>query len=161
MDDDVIQDQYKAFIVRLNTLCKDVPESDLKSMNILTQFYRTSTSLYEGIELIMHIMNVAAVSMGVESILESQISVYEKHADGCRNLGEDRGCHEMHVSLNGPPLNKKRSVVVNALDAYFKDDKKKLKGWHFIRRTTTSKNYLVSQVVDKLGKKVSSLPFMD
>ena len=82
----------------------------------------------------MHILNVAAVSMGIESILESQISAYEKHADGCRNLWEDRAFHEMHVALNGPPLNKKKSVVLNALDSYFKADKKKLKGWHFIRR---------------------------
>ena len=154
INDAIISKQYQLFLVRLNELCKSVPTKDLKSIEILTKLFKTSNKLYEGIEIIMQILNVAAVSMGIESILESQISVYEKHADGCRNLGEDKGCNKMHVALNGPCLNRKNDIIQKSLDRYF--DSKKIKGWHFVRRTANKKNFVKSKVIDLKQKDCST-----
>ena len=57
------------------------------------------------------------------SALESQISIYERHASKTRNLGEEQACGEMQVAINGPSLNNKKSVVVRSLNTYFSANK--------------------------------------
>ena len=110
------------------------------------------------IELVMHVLNVAAVSMSVDSFLEYHISTIEKQATKSRNLGEKRATAEMQVAINGPSLKNKKSVVVSAMSAYF-SAKKELTGWHFVRRSSSIKNYIHSKVIDRLNEENSHLPF--
>ena len=60
--------------------------------------------LYEEIEIIIHIICVAAVTMSVESIIESQDSSYDYRFNKLRNVGEDRASLEMKNVQNGPSL---------------------------------------------------------
>jgi hypothetical protein len=70
--------QYKEFLRRLEKVTNRIKEKDLpQSIEILKMFLDSSKRLYLGIEMVIHVLSVASVSMSVESVVESHVSVYE------------------------------------------------------------------------------------
>ena len=97
--------------------------------------------------------------MGLESIVESWVSVLEHHSSKIRNLSQERICAEAMIAINGPTVVNCDSVVAESLDSYWAAAKRE-GGGHFIRRSENVKSYVVSQAVDNLVKKPHNVMFM-
>ena len=69
---------------------KKVSEGELTSMEVLRMLLATQNELYKGCEAVIDILIQAALSISVESIVESWISVIEHHSSKSRPLGEGR-----------------------------------------------------------------------
>lgn len=52
---------------------KDLP----KSMDVFKMFLDSSKGLYLGIEMVIHVLSYASISMSVELVFDSHVSVYE------------------------------------------------------------------------------------
>ena len=88
--------QYKEFLRRLEKVTSRIQEKDQPdSMGVLKMFLDSARGLYLGIEMVMHVLSVASISMSVESVVESHVSVYESRINKERNVSEDRGRREM------------------------------------------------------------------
>ena len=79
--------------------------------------------LYEGIELIMQSVFVAAIKISVESVAESVISVYNRHNSDIRPMEENQMNDEMFVALNGPEIGEANEVLKEALKLHFEDSR--------------------------------------
>ena len=156
-----LKTQYRTFLMRLNDACKDIDSTNLAKANIkLVQiFLDTKRELYVGIELIIHALSVACVSMSIESIIESQISTFEALFPKNRTVSEKRGKQEMMIKLNGPNLAHSTPLLKQSLDKYF-GSKKKSK-WHFTKTDRHIDSHNVSKVIEKKLNEKSKLPFMD
>ena len=98
--DEVLTTQFSKLLLKLTTL---PPSNDSKEL--IKTLFQVQNSHYQGIEMILHGIAVAAVSFSVESVLESIVSRYEEHFDMTRTLKEERGLVEMEVAMNGPGIN--------------------------------------------------------
>eukprot|EP00112_Aurelia_sp_Birch-Aquarium-sp1_P013876 Seg2973.2 transcript_id=Seg2973.2/GoldUCD/mRNA.D3Y31 product="hypothetical protein" protein_id=Seg2973.2/GoldUCD/D3Y31 len=153
--------QYREFLSRMQNSTSDIPDSGLKSLDILKMFLQSSKKLYKGIEMIVHVLSVASVAMTVESVVESHVSVYENRINKNRNFTEQRASQEMCIALNGPNIAQSDSVVKAAMSRYWQQESANEDFWHFIRRSDNITQYFVSKVVDRISKNTSNLPFMD
>jgi hypothetical protein len=64
--------QYKEFLCRLEKVTNGTQEKDLpQNMEVLEMFLDSSKGLYLGIEMVIHVLSVASVSMSVESVVVS------------------------------------------------------------------------------------------
>lgn len=124
--------QFREFLKRIESVTKGIPVSDLKSGEVIKMFLKSDKKLYEEIEMIVHIICVAAVTMSVESIIESQVSSYEYRFNKLRNVGEDRASLEMKIALNGPSLSHSKPLVTQAMRQYWKKESMKDDFWHFV-----------------------------
>ena len=79
------------FIKFLKVLHKHVAgiEDKLSSRNIIKDFLNSSLKLFDGVELTIHIIRVAAVKISIESVVESLVSRYEAHFDKSRQFTEE------------------------------------------------------------------------
>eukprot|EP00112_Aurelia_sp_Birch-Aquarium-sp1_P017082 Seg3933.1 transcript_id=Seg3933.1/GoldUCD/mRNA.D3Y31 product="hypothetical protein" protein_id=Seg3933.1/GoldUCD/D3Y31 len=152
--------QYREFLSRMQNSTLDIPDSGLKSLDILKMFPQGSKKLYEGIGMIVHVLSVASVAMTVESVVESHVSVYENRINKNRNVTEQRASQEMCIALNGPNIAQSDSVVKAAISRYWQQESANEDFWHFIRRSDNITQYFVSKVVDRISKNTSNLPFM-
>lgn len=153
--------QFRTFLTRLTDASKDIDCTNLAKSNIklIQIFLDTKKELYVGIELIMHALSVACVSMSIESIIESQISTYEALFPKNRTPSEKRGKQEMVIKLNGPNLAHSTPLLKQSLDKYF-GEKKKSK-WHFTKAERHIDSYNISRVLERNLNEKSKLPFMD
>ena len=78
--------------------------------------------------MIMHITTVAAVKISTESVLESNVSVFERHFNKVRPVKEYTMKLEMEVAMNGPVLVEADKPLNKALDRYWKGER-----WHFVK----------------------------
>jgi hypothetical protein len=156
-DVDDIKKQYSIFLRKLRVLCENRRNKDIKSRCILNEFFSTKLAIYKNIESIVYILSAAAVAIGIESIVESHISVF-KGIRRNRILNDDRSDDEMFINLNGPPVSKSNLILSEALTSMTENQKC---GLHFIRGNKTRRNWLVSKVMDKELDKTSKLPFMN
>ena len=148
--------QYKEFLRRLEKVTNGILEKDLpESIEVLKMFLDSSKRLYFGIEMVIHVLSVASVSMSVESVVESHVSVHETRINRQRNVSEERGRQEMQISLNGPIVSRCAGVVKAAMTEYWRKESKKDNFWHFIRKSGRIK------VIDSKLKKQSKPPVMD
>ena len=78
---------------------------------------------YRGIEGALSVMVVALVAKGgVESVVESMVSVMEAHSSPLRGLlDQERIENEMMVAWNGEDLYHCDSIVKDALQSYLSD----------------------------------------
>ena len=68
--------------------------------------------LYKGIEMINHITTSAAVKLSTESVLESNVSVWERHFDKTRAAAKETTMRdEVEIALNGPVLVEADEVI--------------------------------------------------
>ena len=88
----------------MEDLVEDIDANDLKSLDILRSFLNTNQKLYENVEIIIHILCVAATTMSVESVVESWVSIYEAHSNKHRPISNERAEQEICVAVNGPLL---------------------------------------------------------
>ena len=107
-------------------------------------------------------MRAAVTKGGVESVVESMVSVVEAHTPASRGIIlQQRLEDETIVSWNGEDVMHCDPIVKEALSAYFKQYKRQSsRGGHFVRRSSNIKPYMVSEAVDTLMKKPAKLPVM-
>ena len=106
--------------------------------------------------MILHITTVAAVKISTESVLESNVSVFERHFHKGRPVKEETMMMEMEVAMNGPVLVEADKLLKKAMDRYWNG-----KRWHFIKRTDIQDFTKTSLVIKRLKKDRSKLPFMN
>ena len=103
----------------------------------------------------------ASVAMGLESVVESWVSVMEHHNNPRRPLTQERLEQECMVAINGPDEVHCDSVVTEALASYWgrKAEVGNRQG-HWVRRDRDIKQYAVSEAVDNLVQKPVNVPYM-
>ena len=103
---------------------------------------------------------VAAVTISLESIIESFVSVYENRNNKKRNITEERAHHEMSIAINGPELANADNVIKASMSSYWRNYAHK-SNWHFTRRSRseTIKHYTVSKVIDRMSNQKPSLSY--
>ena len=119
------------------------------SMEIFELRFDAKNNKYQGSEHILAIVGRAMISMSVESMAESWISVLEAHSTKTRGLEQVSMEVEMMVAVNGPECVYSAAVVEEALSLYW--SKAKLdsqREGHFFRTWGRKKEYVVSKVVD-------------
>ena len=132
----------------------------LDSLGILTKLF-DGTEFSKNIEAIMGIMARAMVIIGIESVVESWVSVMELHDSKNRPLGEEMIITETSVSLNGPNPVNCDSVVEEAMRLYWsKCRMRNSEDGHFIRNSENVMSWKVSKAVDKVNDVKPKLPFM-
>ena len=122
------------------------------SMEIFQLMFDSKNNKYQGTEHILAIVGRTMVSMSVESMAESWISVLEAHSTKTRGLEQLSMETEMMVAVNGPECVYSAAVVEQALSLYW--TKAKLdsqKEGHFIRTWARKKQFVVSKAVDSLS----------
>ena len=141
---------------------KKVTEGELTSMEVLQMLLATQNELYKGCEAVIDILVQAALSISVESIVESWISVIEHHSSKSRPLSNDALDAEMMIALNGPSIVHCSGIVKVSMSAYWKQfQNANLHGGHFCRRGTGAiKLYKVSKAVDELNSEPVKYKFM-
>ena len=158
ISEEVIRNQYRNFILKINNMFEGLSVEDLKdidSREVFRKMFSTKDKLYEDIQVILHISAVAATKSSCESVLESYVSQYEYTSNQRKNFGEEGINDTFEIVKNGPCISKCDKVVRMSLDKYFED--KNVIGWHF----HTKSPFTTSKTVTKIKNKTSSLPFMD
>ena len=69
--DSPIKETCMPFLRKLEKHTIDIKEQDLDSLNLIRDFLSSHQCLYEGVELIIHIIGIAAIKISVESVVES------------------------------------------------------------------------------------------
>ena len=119
------------------------------SMEIFELMFDAKNNKYQGSEHILAIVGRAMVSMSVESMADSWISVLEAHSTKTRGLEQLSMETEMMVAVNGPECVFSSSVVEEALSLYWtKATLESQREGHFFRTWGRRKEFLVSKVVD-------------
>ena len=131
-------------------------------MDIFRTFLNSDLKLFLNVEVIIHILAVAATSITVESIVESWVSIYESHNNKHRPISNERAEMEVSVAVNGPLLQHADPVLIRALRDMYKDAKDlQNRGFgRFVRRNNNIADYTVSKSVDAFKMKPKSKPFM-
>lgn len=117
-------------------------------------------ALYQEIELIIFSISTAAVTVSVESIIESYASIYEYRNNKNRPIKEERAHHEMLIAVNGPELAHADNLIKSSMSKIWKNQKSNNDNWHFTLRSEDIKSYTVSKTVDRISKEIPSLPFI-
>ena len=116
---------------------------------------------FKDIESVLSMLASAGVAMGLESVVESWVSVLEHHNNPRRALSQERLEQEAMVAINGPAEVHCDSIVDEALASYWR--KQKMAGnrdGHWIRRSSRIKSYFISEAVDSIVQKTPAVPFM-
>ena len=161
ISDEELRYQYREFLRKLEHLIEDQDEDSIFTMDIFKNFLDSELKLYIDIELIVHILCLAATSISVESIVESWVSIYESHSNKHRSISNDRAEMEILVAVNGPLLQHADSLLKEALKNMYKDTKDvRNRGGRFVRRNENIADYTVSKSVDAFMLKPNLKPFM-
>ncbi|CAB3980645.1 LIGHT-DEPENDENT SHORT HYPOCOTYLS 6 [Paramuricea clavata] len=107
--DSEIRIQFREFIRRLERHVAQLNKEDLCSIKLIKVFLETERKLY--VEMVMHVICVAAASMSVESVIESMVSIYENRNNKFRPISEERAVLEMNIAINGPELPHADSII--------------------------------------------------
>ena len=153
--------QYRDYLKKLKLLLDENTEmKNWDSLEILTKLFK-STTFSVNVEAIMGILARAMVTIGIESVVESWVSVMESHDSKNRPLGEKMVLTETAVNLNGPNPVNCESVVDEANKLYWSKCKLKNSDFgHFIRTSLDIKSWTVSKSVDQVNSTKPKLPFM-
>jgi hypothetical protein len=161
IDEPEYRAQYREYLKKLKLIVDEQSEmKDWDSLKILTKLFKTP-EFSLNIEAIMGILARAMVIIGIESVVESWVSVMENHNSKNRPLGEKMILTETAVNLNGPNPVNCDSVVDQANKLYW--GKSKLRNGangHFIRTSQNPLSWMVSKSVDKVASVKPKLPFM-
>ena len=124
-------------------------------------FLNPSLPHFKHIESVLGIMAKAALTMGLESVVESWVSVLEHHNNPQRPLTQLRLEQEGMIAINGPADVHCDAVVEEALSSYWGRQKMAgNKGGHWTRRSDNVKSYTISEAVDTIVNRPPSVPFM-
>ena len=131
ISEDELRIQYRTFISKIEEL-GDLSKKE--STEILSLFMDPKLGHYKNIQSVLAILATAGVTMGLESVVESWVSVLEHHSNPRRSISQQRLEEEAMIALNGPEVVHCNAVVGEALRKYWR--KQKLAGnrdGHFIR----------------------------
>ena len=148
--EDTLRNQYKLFLEKIVDMNSGF-ETVLSSKKIIANLLKSEDKLYEGIEKVMYVITTAAVLTGIESIIESHISIFNARRDG-RPITEKRAANEVMIKINGPDLSENEDFLRRSVE-------KSKKQWHYIRQTRNVLSYNVSKVIDRKLSQKSPLPF--
>ena len=124
---------------KLEEYTLNTKEKDLDSLSLIKDFLNSEYHLYEGVELILHIISVAAVKISVESVVESLFSRYEIHFDKERQLKEENNLNEMEIAENGPHFSKSDDLLKAAMNEYRKKESLVVNGTFLIELNTLTR----------------------
>ena len=160
VDEDEFHIQYREFFQWMKDVSDTKVVQDGDSMVILTFIFNHS-SFYRDIEAIMGVLGRAAVTIGVESVVESWVSQNEYHNSQRRPLGESLNITETAVFINGPNPVNCDDLVEETMKYMWKNCKiSNSSEGHYIRRSSDIRSYTVSKAVDKVTSIPVKLPFM-
>ena len=91
----------------------------MSSIQLLGVLVSTGSELYKGCEAVIDILIQATLSISVESVVESWISVLEHHSSKSRNLGLGAIDAEMIVAINGPAVAHCQGIVKETMATYW------------------------------------------
>ena len=158
--DSELRDQFREFLRRIEQETAQMKPHEIESLELFRIFLDSKKALYQEIELIIFSISTAAVTVSVESIIESYVSIYEYRNNKNRPITEERAHHEMLIAVNGPELAHADNVIKSSMLTYWKNQKSKNNNWHFTLRSEDIKSYTVSKTFDRISKENPSLPFM-
>jgi len=95
----------------------------LDSLQLIRTFVDSKKALFFGVEMIVYSICVVSVTISVESIIESFVSVYENRINTKRLITEERVHHEMLVAINGTKLAHCDSLVKASMENYWRNFK--------------------------------------
>ena len=156
---DELRLQYREFMRRLGQLAPTL--NDKYNTQIFGLFLDQNLDHFNDIESVLSVLASAGVAMGLESVVESWVSVLEHHNNPRRPLTQERLEQEALVALNGPAEVHCDSIVVEALASFWR--KQKVAGnrdGHWIRHFSNIKSYFILEAVYKIFKKTPDVPFM-
>ena len=117
--------------------------------------------MFRNIEGLLAILAKAGLMLGMESEVESWVSVLEHHNNPVRPLSQERLHAEGMVAINGPAVVHCDAIVEEAMKTYWSQAKKvEDQGGHWIRRDKDIRSYTVSKSVDSLVNTKPAVPFM-
>ena len=97
------------------------------------------------------VMAEAGMSQGMESVVESWVSVMEHHSSKLRNIGQDRLHNESVISINGPDTTHCDIIVKDGLSLFNSQYRRAgMESGHFIRKSENIKSFVVSQAIDHI-----------
>ena len=68
--------------------------------------------------MILHIITVAAIKGSTESVLESSVSIFERHFHKGGHMKEETMAKEMEVAMNGPELVEADGLLKESMERY-------------------------------------------
>ena len=157
-----MKSQFKLFVKRLEALTTGCSVAELQKLDtkiLVKKFFDPEYELFVNIELVMHAMAIASVKHSCKTILESFVSCYENHFDERRNVDDTTANEEFEIAVNGPNLAHADSVVLEAMELYWKG-----KPWHFYRSSPLEKLINpsgTSSTLKRLAAVKNNLPIMD
>ena len=158
-----LRTQYREFNRRVSSLA-DQPGSELmSSIEILSKFLDPDQKLFKDVESILSILTrVAVMNVGVESVCESWVSVWEQHNSPVRGLLDQQRLEgEVLTSINGPDVAHCDSIVKEAMKSFWGKSKNVThRGGHFVRTSDNIKSYTMSEAVDTKLKTTPKIPIM-
>ena len=156
VEEEELRLQYRDYCRVLSSL-----EGDLDSMQIFENLFDPEKELFLGIESILAIIGRGMVSMSVESVAETWISILESHNTKVRNLQQDSIEHEMMVAINGPEVDKCDTIVIEAMELYWSKAKRENEQQgHFVRKWGRAKKVVVGAAVDKMTSSAPMRKFL-
>lgn len=154
-----LRSQFRRFMAKLEELAPTL--NKLENLKIFSLFLDPSLHHYTDIQSVLAIMANASVAMGLESVVESWVSVMEHHNSSVRSLTQDRLEQECMVAINGPVEVQCDSVVQEALASYWgRQSMVANRAGHWVRRSEDIRHYAISEAVDTIVNKPPSVPFM-
>ena len=156
---DELKVQFRVFLRKLQELTPTIKE--LKDKEVFSLLLHPRHGHYKGFESVLAILANASVAMGLESMVESWVSVMEHHNNPRRALTQARVEQECMVSINGPSEVHSDSVVLEALGAYWSRKKvRENRQGHWVRRDSNMRQYVVSEAVDSEVNQPPDVAFM-
>ena len=142
-----LRQQYRDYCRVLGSL-----EGSFTSMQIFELIFDPKNNYFKGIKSVLDLIGQGIISMSVESIAETWISVLESHNTKTRGLQQTTLEDEMMIAVNGPEVARCDTIVEEAMELYWtKAKRKQERQGHFVRTWSKMKNYVVSAAVDRLS----------
>jgi hypothetical protein len=128
---------------------------DMKSGTAVMKFLFTQERFYSGVQDWMLLFSHCSMKTSNESVVESMGNVLDRHADSKRGLAIEKFTKEAFIHWNIPVSHKRREFLVACLNRRFDGNS----DWHFV--TNGISKFRVSEVVDRLMRDTSKLPFLE
>ena len=157
ISDEVLRSEFTQFC----SILSGIPSTDgMSSKGLIQAFVSSKNDLHQGCEMIVYATTVASLKFGVESTVESAISIFEGRLPKTRNVREEVAEEDMQIALNGPTLNNSNAILTEALNKHFHKpgQSSSASSWHF---TTNTPLLTKSVVLQRKQREKSKFPFMD
>ncbi len=100
-DDSILKSQYKNYIKLISSLDSS-EECVIDARKVIMRLLNSSEKLYEGIQVVNHIITVAATKSTTESVIESYVSMFEYNNNSRKNYTEQAMRDSFAIQKDGP-----------------------------------------------------------